>query len=99
MTVTKSDFSEMLERSLIGENKRGSEKKEVETVSTEMILRKSTIMGNGELCLCCQGRGFCFKTGDIAACLDAYRNHLLERTEPVVWGRKGKAAGAKFLKR
>lgn len=56
MTVTKSDFSEMLERSLIGENKRGSEKKEVETVSTEMILRKSTITGNGELCLCCQGR-------------------------------------------
>lgn len=86
----------MLDESLIGENVREIEKKEVETVSTETVLKKSSITGNKkwELWLSCPWRGFCFKMSDTSAYFDAYRNDLPEGAKFMIQEKKGKTPWA-----
>lgn len=85
---------EMLDGSLIGKNKRENEKKEVETMSIETILKKSAITGNKKwgIIIVLSRERFLFKMGDITPCLYAYMNDLLERAIFVVQERKGRAA-------
>ena len=65
----RSGFSETLVENLTGKNMRENEKKKVETVTIETfeeICHKKEVR-NGELGLSCQGRGFCFRMGDMKA--------------------------------